>query len=179
MPSWARRAVLQLEDASLLDRAAAGLSSAVDACVPAGPRRDALRGVWLGHALHPLLTDFPLGTWMSASLLDLFGGRRSRPAATGLVGFGVLAALPTALTGLAEWRATERGARRLGVVHAAVNTTALALYTSSLVARLRHRHARAVAYGVAGGLTATVGGWFGGHLSLAHKVGTHDPSSVR
>ena len=63
----------------------------LDACVsslqpPArdldqSPVRSALGGKWLGHALRPLLTDFPLGFWIGSGLLDLLGGRRRRPVA--------------------------------------------------------------------------------------------------
>src|SRR5918997_192110 len=37
------------------------------------PLKDALSGTWLGHALHPLLTDVVVGTFLSATLLDLLG----------------------------------------------------------------------------------------------------------
>src|SRR5688500_14986901 len=61
---------------------------------------DALRGKWLGHSFHPLATDFPLGAWMSASLLDLIGGKGGRRPAEKLIAFGLTAALPTATAGL-------------------------------------------------------------------------------
>ncbi len=165
-----------LERAEAVDTGARVLQPLADAvtCVPAVDA--ALRGTWLGHAVHPMLTDFPLGAWTSTTLLDLFGGPRARPAATGLLAFGVAAAIPTALAGLAEWRATDGAARRVGIVHAGVNTTALALYTASLVTRLRGRYRAATGLGVAGGLTATTGGYIGGHLSLVRKIGTADPA---
>ena len=43
--------------------------------------KDVLSGTWLGHALHPMLTDIPIGSFTSGSLLDVFGGKRARPAA--------------------------------------------------------------------------------------------------
>lgn len=91
-----------------------------------------------------------------------------------LLGFGVAAAVPTVLAGLVEWQATTGAARRVGVVHAVVNGSALALYTASLAARLSDRHARAVMSSVGRGVVATVGGYLGGHLSLVLKVGTGD-----
>src|SRR5690606_19186764 len=84
-----------------------------------GPSGPLMRGEWLGHALHPLMTDIPIGCWSSASVLDLIGGRAARPAARRLVGLGVLAALPTAATGLVELASVEdRRLRRVGAVHA-------------------------------------------------------------
>lgn len=167
--------VQRIEGASALDRPGAAVERLARAVARPGPARDALTGTWLGHALHPLMTDFPLGLWLSTSLLDLVGGRRSRPAAQRLLAFGVLAAVPTAATGLAEWLYVDRPARRVGVVHAGVNTMALALYTASLRARWRGRHGRGVLLGIAGGLTATAGGYLGGHLTLARKEGSRDP----
>jgi uncharacterized membrane protein len=159
-----------------LDTLADRLTPLVQPLVSSPRLRDLLRGRWLGHALHPLLTDFPLGAWTCTSLLDLFGGRRSRPAAEGLLAFGLATAVPTVLAGAAEWTATDGRERRVGLVHAGINTVALSLYTASLVTRRRHHHALAVGLGVAGGITATVGGYFGGHLTLARKVGTADPA---
>ena len=166
------RIMQRMQDSERLDSAAARLGTVANAV--AGRRRtgDALRGTWFGHAIHPLLTDFPLGAWTCTSLLDLFGGRRSRPVAQGLLTFGVAMATPTAVTGLAEWQATGGTARRVGAAHAMVNSTAWALYTSSLLARRRDRHGLGVVLGLAGGLSAIVGGYLGGHLSLVEKVGT-------
>jgi hypothetical protein len=151
------------------------LRTLADAVVRSPAIDNGLRGAWLGHALHPLLTDFPLGSWMSASFLDLFGGPEARRPAQRLVGFGLLAAVPTVAAGLAEWRPTAGGARRVGVIHAAVNTTATLLYGSSWLAGRRGRRSFAVGLGVGGGVVATVGGYVGGHLSLVRKVGTADP----
>jgi hypothetical protein len=165
----------RLETAAALDNGVRAMQSLVDAALRTERTGDRLRGAWLGHALHPLLTDFPLGAWMSASFLDLFGGREARGPSRRLIGFGLLVAVPTAASGLAEWQTTRgAGARRVGVVHAAVNGTATVLYGSSWVARHRGSHRLAVGVGVGGGLVATLGGYFGGHLSLVRKVGTAD-----
>jgi hypothetical protein len=167
------RVVHRLETDERLDGPAAvveRLSRPLDA---PGPKR-ALSGAWMGHALHPLLTDFPLGAWMSATLLDLFGGRRSRAAAQGLVGFGVACTIPTIASGLVEWRTTGAADGRVGVVHAAVNGLAAACYARSMVPRGRGQGLRAAAWSVTGGLAATAGGYLGGHLSIARKVGSRD-----
>lgn len=169
----------RIEDDARIDRPARALAVLARAVVPTAGTANVLRGTWLGHALHPLLTDFPLGAWMSASLLDLFGGPEARGPARRLVGFGLLAAVPTVASGLAEWRETNGGSRRVGVVHAAVNSTATTLYLSSWLARRRGSQRTAVSLGIAGGLVATLGGYFGGHLSLVRKIGTTDPAFGR
>lgn len=87
-----------------LDPAAGRLSGVSAALVPDGPIHHVLAGQWLGHPLHPMLTDLPIGFWTGASVLDLAGGPRSRPAAGAFVGLGVLSAAPTFASGLAEAR---------------------------------------------------------------------------
>ena len=138
--------------------------------------RALLRGDWLGHAVHPLLTDVPIGAWACTSLIDLVGGRQSRPAATRLLALGLAAAIPTAVTGAAEWVTTTGANRRVGVVHGVINLSAFGLYFASLVARRHGRHWRGVGLGLLGGTTATVGGYLGGHLAIARKVGSSDPA---
>jgi uncharacterized membrane protein len=168
-------AMERLEALDGLDRPAWLVARAARRVVRPGPLEDALTGRWLGHALHPLLTDLPIGFWTSTSFLDLVGRRESRTAATLLLAAGNLAALPTAVTGLAEWLETDPPVRRVGVVHAAANVAGLALYTGSLVARLRRRPGWGTALALGGMGVATVGGYLGGHLAIARKVGTRHP----
>lgn len=164
----------RLESDRRIDLAASRLVGVANGVVRSPRTADWLRGTWFGHALHPVLTDFPLGAWMSASFLDLFGGDGSREAAQRLIGFGLLATVPTAAAGLAEYQATVGGARRVGAVHASANTVAAALYGASWLARRRGAHTIAVRLGVGGGVVATLSGYLGGHLSLVRKVGTAD-----
>ena len=100
-------------------------------------------------------------------LLDVFAGRRARPAATMLVGAGVLTTLPTIAAGLADYSGLEGQARRVAVAHAAGNTVATALYALSWRSRLRRHHLRGVAWGLAGGTAASLAGYLGGHLAFA------------
>lgn len=165
------RGVQTIEGREGLDPIVDRLRAAAPAPLRQGPLRRLLGGSWLGHALHPLMTDVPLGAWTSATLLDLFGGRRARPFATGLVGVGVASAVPTAAAGLSDWLVSDRESQRVGIVHAASNGAALTLYTASLVARMRRRHALGVVLGVSGGLAAAVGGYLGGHLTLVRATG--------
>jgi nitrite reductase/ring-hydroxylating ferredoxin subunit len=130
-----------------------------------------LSGTAAGHPLHPVLVVVPLGSWVGASYLDLTGGRAGRAAATKLVGFGVAAAVPAALTGANDWAYTKGAERRVGFVHAAGNYLAVGLYTGSWLARRRQRRALGVSLAAAGALTISVTGWLGGHLSYARGVG--------
>ena len=156
-----------------LDAPAKALAAAVGKIGP-GRLKDVLSGTWLGHALHPFLTDLPIGTWTSAAVLDVLGGEQSAPASERLIGLGVLAALPTALTGMTEWADTQRSdteVRRIGVAHAAANTVALACFAGSFAARRagNQRLGKLLGFGGIAGLT--VGGHLGGHLSYAKGVG--------
>ena len=156
-----------------LDRPAQVLAGLAGRIGP-GRLKDALSGSWLGHALHPFLTDLPIGTWTSATLLDVVGGDGSAGAADRLIGAGVLASLPTAVTGATEWADSEKSdvnVRRLGVVHATANVAALAFFAASLVARRRGNRARGKALSFAGMGALTVGGHLGGHLSYAKGIG--------
>ena len=153
-----------LERCGPLDALAAPVHKAVLGAARPGRWRDAVSGSWLGHPVHPFLVATPIGCWTSAHLLDLSG--RSEAAQT-LVGAGVLAVVPTAVTGLSDWADTTGAEQRVGFVHLALNTAATACYARSWWVRRRGRSG--VAPAVAGGLLATAAGWLGGHL--AHSLG--------
>jgi len=161
----------QLDRMASLDAVVEPVERAVQALIPHGPAKDALHGVWLGHPLHPLLTDLPIGFWTSAFVLDLVGGRSSQRAADALVGLGVLSALPTAASGAADWSELNDSDQRAGLVHAVANVTATTLYALSYVARRRGRRGSGVLLGFAGAAAATVGGYLGGHLTFRRSVG--------
>jgi hypothetical protein len=170
------RWTLQLEEATALDRPVQALEPLVRDVFATGTRGAVLRGEWLGHALHPLLTDVVLGTWTSASVLDLFGGRDSSTAAQRLVGAGLLAAGPTAWAGWAEWSTTGSREKRVGLVHAVTNAVAIGVYAASWSARRKGRHAKGALLALAGAGVSGVGGYLGGHLAAARKVSSHDPA---
>jgi nitrite reductase/ring-hydroxylating ferredoxin subunit/uncharacterized membrane protein len=136
------------------------------------PLKEALSGSWLGHPLHPVLTDVTIGTLTSALLLDWLGGREARPAAQRLIGLGLLSAAPVVASGASDWADTEvadDAVRRIGVVHATSNLVANMLFAASWAARRRGDDGRLLA--VAGGAALTAGGYLGGHLSFAEGVG--------
>ena len=106
-----------LEDTSALDGAVHTLEGPVRTIFGTGTRGEVLRGDWLGHALHPVLTDVVIGSWTSATVLDLVGGKDSATSARRLIGVGILAFGPTAWAGWAEWSNTGTREKRVGLVH--------------------------------------------------------------
>ncbi|GIG29691.1 DUF2231 domain-containing protein [Cellulomonas marina] len=165
--STARHLTDALERRSALDPAVAVLEAVARPVVGGERRWRTLRGAALGHPLHPVLTDAPVGLWTSSVVLDLVGGEGAQDAADRLLGLGVLAAVPAVITGLADWSAGDTGVRRVGVVHAALNGVALAGFAGAWLLRRRgHRRAGVAAslasFGIAGG-----GAYLGGHLAYA------------
>lgn len=156
--------------ASQLDVVARPVSKKVAALIPSGVVKDALSGTWLGHPLHPLLTDVPIGAWLGALVLDAVGGTPARPAAKTLVGIGVVGALPTALAGLSDWSDTLGEDRRIGFLHAAGNVAALGCFSLSWTARRAGRHRQGVRLARLGGAVAGASAYLGGHLAWRRGV---------
>ena len=167
----------RVADAAALDKVIDPARRAVQAGFPQ-PLKDLLHGTWLGHPLHPVLVHVPVGAWVSAGLLDLFPP--FRPAATLLIGTGVAAAVPASLSGAADWSEQDAGVRRLGALHAAANTAAVALYVGSLAARKRGNGALGVVLAYAGLGVASGSAAVGGHMSYAHSSGaSHAAAGAR
>lgn len=163
----------KIEGTDALDRLAEPLAKTAGRLTKPTPVKNALSGTGLGHPLHPLLTDLPIGTWVAAAALDLFGGRAGRRSARRLVGLGVLSALPTAAAGWSDWSDTYGPDQRVGVVHALGNGTAVLLQTVSYLARRRGRTGRARLYSLAGLGAMGVAAYLGGHLSFARGIGVN------
>ncbi len=130
-----QQAARRLERLEALDKVAKPLAGAAGRAVRPRVVRNLLSGADLGDPLHPMLTDLPIGAWVSSALLDAAGGPAAEGAADLLVTAGVVAAVPTAAAGLNDWSDIAGPETRVGLVHAALNTTALSLYLASLVAR--------------------------------------------
>src|SRR5215207_2667330 len=157
-----------------LDAPARAVGKTVRDTVSAGPVKDGLSGTWLGHALHPVLTDLPIGTWTSAVLLDWLGGDRSADATDRLIALGLVFSAPTAASGLTEWADTEMASdsvRRVGLVHAAANISAATLFGASLAARRRGARGAGKLLALAAVGLLAAGGQLGGHLAYAEGVG--------
>lgn len=161
-----------IERASSIDPFLEPLQSGVRRFVPEESlAKEMLSGSWIGHPVHPLLTDAVVGSWLSACVLDTVGHDSYQQAADQLIAVGLVAAAPTALTGLSDWAELRAGARRVGGLHALGNLVATALHlTSWLLRRQGHRPAGQAASML--GLAAAGGSaWLGGHLSFAQGVG--------
>ena len=166
----------RLEDTTSLDGLARVFRPLSELLLADRTRADALQGKWLGHALHPLLSIVPLGAWTSATVLDLTAGPTSRAASQRLVATGILAAAPTALTGLAEFGNLTVRDRRTASEHAESNQVALGLFVASYRSRRRGNHGRGAALALTAHLAAGFGGFLGGHLTEARKVSSAHPA---
>ncbi|HEX4100850.1 MAG TPA: Rieske 2Fe-2S domain-containing protein [Pseudonocardiaceae bacterium] len=162
--------VRRIERFTPLDKVARPLAGLVGKVVRPRRVRNLLSGTKLGHPVHPMLTDLPIGAWSMSALLDTVGGTGAEPTADLLVGVGILGAVPTAMTGLNDWSDTIGADRRVGVVHAGATVAALGLYLASLIARCGGRRGRGKLLGLARLGVLMAGGYLGGHLSFARAV---------
>jgi len=162
--SWNSRLLGVLEEAGWLEGASETLMGWLQPLLaaPGAARvKDLLHGRWLGHALHPVLTDAPIGFWMGAAVLDLAG----QEFAAGLLsGAGSASAVATAVTGLADWTVTDGRERRLGLLHGLVNVAGLCLQVASLGARLQGRRGAAKSLSYAGLGVSSAAAYLGGEL---------------
>ncbi|GAA3344209.1 DUF2231 domain-containing protein [Amorphoplanes nipponensis] len=129
-----RQTISRLEQASALDAVSDRLQGVVQSVIKSRRLRDLLHGTWLGHPLHPVLVQLPVGAFMSAAVLDALPGQDR--AATTLIAVGTAGATPAIAAGFVDWSSLSRDQRRVGLVHATANTVALGLYAGSLAARL-------------------------------------------
>ncbi|MDP9401501.1 MAG: Rieske 2Fe-2S domain-containing protein [Actinomycetota bacterium] len=126
-----------------------------------------LHGRMTGHALHPAMTDLPLGMWTGQMVLDALG---EHSAAGKLGALGVLGGLGAAVTGAADWTVSDGGDRRVGLLHGLGQTAAIALHCTSLLARARGRLRAAQALAGLGTGTSIAFAYLGGHLVLGKGV---------
>jgi nitrite reductase/ring-hydroxylating ferredoxin subunit/uncharacterized membrane protein len=158
----------RIERAGVLDRAAETVSRALRTVIRPGVVENNLSGTPLGHPIHPAVVAVPIGAWMLTHVFDATGDGAAAQRAQGV---GILGALPAAATGASDWLTTAGAERRVGLVHAALNYTALGLHACSWALRRRgdERTARLLALGG----TAAVGAsaWLGGHLAYGLGVG--------
>jgi nitrite reductase/ring-hydroxylating ferredoxin subunit/uncharacterized membrane protein len=162
-------AVDRLERVDVLDAIADPIRHQAQRLFRSARVRNLVSGTAIGHPAHPVLVDLPIGFWTSAMLLD-FTGRGQRRGARWLMGAGVLSALPAVATGLSDWTYTDLAEKRVGLVHATLNTAAVGCFTMSWWTRRRGGLA-GQAWSLLGATAATGAGWLGGHLAYTMGVG--------
>jgi len=141
-----------------------------------GPRvKDFLHGVWLGHPLHPVLTDVPLGAWTAALVLDaldeISGHEGFGRGADAAVTVGLTGAVAAAVTGLTDWAHLDGEKRRVGLLHGLLHTSAALLYSRSLLLRRRQERQAGRGYALFGFLVSTAAAYLGGALVYRYRVG--------
>ena len=175
-PLPALELVTRLEDAEWLDPVAKKVRKVVKRVIRPKWARDVLHGVPIGHPVHPLAVQVPLGAWISAAVLDAFPGN-DRAAAV-LIGVGTGTAVPSAVAGFTDWTQLHPQQQRVGLVHAAVNITATSLYAASLVARARGGRGSGKVLAYLGLAVVGAGGFLGGHLTYRQAAGVNHSEEI-
>lgn len=177
----AERVVKMIESQSWLDKPSYkiehGLALTSNLLGEPGERlRTLLHGTWLGHPLHPALTDVPIGAWTVSSILDVLDtmapeSATYRKAARTSVGIGLLGALGAAATGLSDWQYTHDNARRLALAHGALNGVGTSLFALSWVGRKYGNVPHAKLASALGYLAVQASAFLGGMLVFGHRLG--------
>jgi nitrite reductase/ring-hydroxylating ferredoxin subunit len=145
--------------------------------------RDFFSGTWLGHPLHPVITDVPLGAWTAATVLDIYelstGDESLARGADVAVNIGLVGAAAAALSGLNDWNYTSDNPRRVGALHALTNIAATVCYLGSWVQRRNGCREAGLTSGFAGYAFSLVGAYLGGHLVFNERIGVnHAPEEL-
>src|SRR5262245_20307127 len=154
-----------------------------DALGPAGRQvKNALHGTWLGHPLHPVLTDIPLGAWTATVMLDAVAERTGSAgiarASDATLGLGLVGAVGAAMTGAADWKDTDARPRRIGLTHAALNVGATLLFGGSLICRATGNRAAGRALATTGYLVAAAAAYLGGELVYQEQIGVNHSAGL-
>lgn len=127
---------------------------------------DLLHGrLGLGHPLHPAATDLPIGLWIAASVVDIWGGHADVALVLGAV--GAAGGLVAVASGIADWSVTDGPDRRVGFVHGSGNVVALGLQGVALYGRAAGLSDLALGFGLASVTLVVLAGYLGGHLVFA------------
>jgi nitrite reductase/ring-hydroxylating ferredoxin subunit/uncharacterized membrane protein len=166
----------KLDDLTVLDRAVKPLAWFWQRALQPQDLRDALHGTWLGHPLHPVLVQVPLGALLSTNALD--ATRSDDRAASLLNTVGLASAVPALAAGWADWSSSNPSTQRSGLVHALANVTGLGLWAASLVHRRKHNRGTASLLGLLGSGAMAVGGAIGGHLAYRDGLGANTQADI-
>ncbi|MFB7467352.1 DUF2231 domain-containing protein [Streptomyces sp. NPDC056224] len=166
------KALDRIERTTIADPVVRVLQRAIRA-VPLGGARDILRGRPLGHPLHPVLVQVPVGCLLSAGVMDVVPG--GQPAASTLTAVGLAGAGPAAVAGWLDWADLPPREARVGLAHAVSNVAVIACYAASLKARVRGQAAMGRVWSLAGLTAVAVSGALGGHVAYRRAVGPDAP----
>jgi nitrite reductase/ring-hydroxylating ferredoxin subunit len=166
----------RLENAGTLDPVVTAVRKVVRKALGSQRVRDTLHGVWLGHPLHPPLTDLPIGAWTAAGLLDAVPGTGN--AAATLIAAGCIGYVPTIAAGWTDWSELHEQQQRVGLVHAATGALAFSCYVASLAARAQGSTLRGKAWAYTGLALVGATGYLGGHLAFRQAAGVNHVESV-
>lgn len=170
-----------------LERLSDGLQHLIQAVIgshrkPPRRLRSLLNGTWLGHPLHPVITDIPITAWMLTALFDilwLISPTHNTWAAYGgfvTVIVGLLGALGAIVTGFTDWSDTYGSVRRVGLNHSIFNVSATMLYLISFLLRLLAGPGDGVAAAILGfvGLACVLyAGYLGGEMVFTKGTGVN------
>jgi len=138
--------------------------------------RDFLNGRWLGHPLHAVLTDAPIGIMFLVVLFDL-AGLPEAAATQAILLVGILTMLAAAVAGLADFSDTDGRARERATLHGTLMVIALVLYVVSYVLRQGESPAwtAAIGFSLAGFVVIAAGAYVGGDVVyvLGNMVSRH------
>lgn len=138
---------------------------------------DLLHGTWLGHPLHALLVEIPIGSWSASALFDLIalstGSRNAAWAADALIALGSAGAVPAAMAGMADYSAIREDVAAEAAVHGILNSAALGLFLLSLAARRNQRRGLGVGLSFVALATAGSSAWIGGDMVYRRRVGAN------
>lgn len=178
----------------LVDRIAAWLQGGIKVLIGSHHRpprlfKSLLHGTWLGHPLHPVVTDIPIASWLLTAIFDIVwlldpaGNAWAARGAQATTLIGVAGALSAILTGMADWSDSYGHERRVGLWHGLLNTLATLLYAISAAQRFDLFAGRldlsphagesvaATIVGFAGLGTMLVAAFLGGDLVFRNAVG--------
>ncbi len=136
-----------------------------------------LHGTWLGHPLHPVLTDIPLGAWTTAlasdAMAEITGRDEFEKCADTAIGVGLVGSVAAAVTGLTDWKETDGRARNVGLAHGLLNSAGALLYLTSFVLRKRRQRSIARGFSTLGFAVAATAAYLGGKLVYSERIGVN------